>query len=687
MNAAPGAHDHHQKDFLNSFFPPDQAHSEHDQHARNPDMYHNQMNPGSSQQHSSMMNLQHQQHNMQNPPVAMDVLELMAMQDRAGQSSSGGQGSQATTPQMLLEQQVRLNQLQQLQQLQNQIFQQQIELLSGNSNFPPGVPGSVDRSRDQQQYGLPTPASSTELHAQHSNDFVSPMMLQSSHGSMSNLPPQQQQSVPPNFIPHHMIPPTPHSAPANIVFQQTQSPHYTQELDFAEISPLTSPWLGAYNHNVPPDANGMPSGQRPMAPSSSPSGRKRRPSPGSGEEELSNTRSSARKRAQPGPPNRMTPSMPPLLNSKKSNLRGTRSANSTPVFPATTGPGSRISPGSRNSVGGGEVPGDTPSPVDLSMPPPAPPSTTSSNSPLQFVEGHSTSPPLEMGNQSHNPSMSNPMSLHTPQQQQHQPSQQHPSQQLMPPDHLMPVTPASIMNLGRLGTNSALAPPPLASPSLGPEKTAKAKPAGRSRASTVSMQSNPTKSTANSLPLVSPSLKPIRPAGNATSGASTPTTPIAQPTLAGRKTSHKAAEQKRRDSLKTSFDELRLLLPPIPLPSDEGYPDEPVLPGAMPPRGPPKGNADGPNRGVSKLQLLRCGNDYIRVLKARVDRRDSEIDLLRNEVARLRLASGDSGVEGAEPIDLEKDMDAVETAVGGIFAKGSVRFGAIPEGDEDEDGD
>lgn len=158
--------------------------------------------------------------------------------------------------------------------------------------------------------------------------------------------------------------------------------------------------------------------------------------------------------------------------------------------------------------------------------------------------------------------------------------------------------------------------------------------------------------------------------------------------MAGRKTSHKAAEQKRRDSLKTSFDDLRLLLPPIPLPSEEGYPDEPVLPGAMPPRGPPKGNVDGPNRGVSKLQLLRCGNDFIRVLKARVERRDSEIDLLRREISRLRLVAGDSeeNAEDGEELDLEKDMDAVETAVGGIFARGSVRFGAIPEGEEpDED--
>jgi hypothetical protein len=125
-----------------------------------------------------------------------------------------------------------------------------------------------------------------------------------------------------------------------------------------------------------------------------------------------------------------------------------------------------------------------------------------------------------------------------------------------------------------------------------------------------------------------------------------------------RKTSHKAAEQKRRDSLKTTFDDLRTLLPPIPLPSEEGYPDEPILPGAMPPRGPPRGNSDGPNRAISKLQLLRCGNDYISLLKEKVAKRDDEISLLRSEVRRLRsFISEDIWQEGGGAIDLDRDFD------------------------------
>lgn len=150
-----------------------------------------------------------------------------------------------------------------------------------------------------------------------------------------------------------------------------------------------------------------------------------------------------------------------------------------------------------------------------------------------------------------------------------------------------------------------------------------------------------------------------------------------------RKTSHKAAEQKRRDSLKTTFDDLRKLLPPIALPNDADadpntitsplfHPTAPLLPGALPPRGPPKAGGEGPNKGVSKLQLLICGNEYIRLLKGRVERRDDEIAKLRKELGRLRIVveekgddvSGTTGWDGEEGerevLDLEKDLDAVE---------------------------
>ncbi|KAJ3523010.1 hypothetical protein NM688_g8793 [Phlebia brevispora] len=279
MDAESSAHNH--KDFLNAFFQPDQPPSRrHSIPAA--DIYLSQ----ESQQQSALMNPQQQ--GMPSPGVGMDVLEgLMGMQERGGQPGvpAGGQ----PTPQMLMEHQMRLNQLQQLYQLQTQIFQQQvrhssfigsecscsastadipgmqpvltlpmmqIELLSGQSGFG-SLPLMLDRSRDpqsQQQQYLPTPAQSTELPPQPSPNFVPPMLLQSTEQNASNMPGQSQQ----NFLAQHVIPPAPHSAPANIVFQNIQSPYplpSPADLDFDEMSPLTSPWLGAYNTNQSPTNN------------------------------------------------------------------------------------------------------------------------------------------------------------------------------------------------------------------------------------------------------------------------------------------------------------------------------------------------------------------------------------------------------------------------------------------------
>lgn len=53
---------------------------------------------------------------------------------------------------------------------------------------------------------------------------------------------------------------------------------------------------------------------------------------------------------------------------------------------------------------------------------------------------------------------------------------------------------------------------------------------------------------------------------------------------------------------------------------------------------------DNPNRGVSKVALLRFGNEYIGKLQERVDRRDLYIDKLREEVKRLREGAEGGGV-------------------------------------------
>lgn len=138
-----------------------------------------------------------------------------------------------------------------------------------------------------------------------------------------------------------------------------------------------------------------------------------------------------------------------------------------------------------------------------------------------------------------------------------------------------------------------------------------------------------------------------------------------------RRTSHKAAEQKRRDSLKAGFDELRLLLPPINTEALDPESGEPI-PGSSAPRLLPKSSLvpdDNPNRGVSKVALLKFSNEYIVRLHNKVEKRDGYIDKLREEIRRLRGDDplGIAEVRGDEGEDLlEMDMlDGEEDDLGG----------------------
>ena len=74
----------------------------------------------SGQQSQGQMNFQQQLGNLQS--VNMEMLDSLLMQD----SNQQQHPSASSTPQALLEHQVKINQLQQLQQLQQQIFQQQV---------------------------------------------------------------------------------------------------------------------------------------------------------------------------------------------------------------------------------------------------------------------------------------------------------------------------------------------------------------------------------------------------------------------------------------------------------------------------------------------------------------------------------------------------------------------------------
>ncbi|KLO09004.1 hypothetical protein SCHPADRAFT_931413 [Schizopora paradoxa] len=572
-------------------------------------------------------------------------MQLQQLQQHT-QHGGGQPANMAANAQALLEQQVRLNQLQQLQQLQNQIFQQQIELISGQTNMSPNVVENMHGSfRDPTSFhGLPTPANSTEIRAQPSSNFVSPMILQN-YGTHPSQTPMTQFSSP------NPMPQGPSSAPAHIAFSNNPpSLPSPADLDF-DLEPLTSPWLGAYQgteqSQVQPDSTAsrinaqQKSGTKRTAPNS--------------EDDLS--ASQARKRHSPAV---TTTTGRPPRHAASGNARASGSAS------LTSTPAIRSRDDSRDSVA------DTPSPVDLSvsssiaMPPPAPPTMQS-----QSVGS----------NQAYNPNLS-------------------------------PVTPASIMNLGSIGLNSGLSPPLNGNANSSREaggsgtssSSGKSKPTAKSKASSsAASSSKSSKKASTNSSMISPSLKPLLPGGLPPASAAhlalhpnythhlsgsapalniSPSTPLPQPTLQVRKTSHKAAEQKRRDSLKTSFDDLRLLLPPIPLPTDDNYDGSPPLPGSMPPRGPPRGEIQGPNRAVSKLQLLRCGNDYIRQLLRMVGRRDDYIEGLKKEVTALRMLVADDPdkldkLKEIVAMDLELELDASE-------ANGP-RLGGVMEGEEGEE--
>ncbi|GAA5861820.1 hypothetical protein JCM3774_001313 [Rhodotorula dairenensis] len=127
-----------------------------------------------------------------------------------------------------------------------------------------------------------------------------------------------------------------------------------------------------------------------------------------------------------------------------------------------------------------------------------------------------------------------------------------------------------------------------------------------------------------------------------------------------RRSSHKVAEQKRRDSLKLCFDELRRILPPI-LP----YTDEQD-------RRPGDGNVggqrhgeidpDNPNKGVSKVALLRRSNEYLGILRERIDRRDRAISSLRSQLSQLREHFGmeELGEDDEEVPGLDLDLDNLD---------------------------
>jgi hypothetical protein len=281
---------------------------------------------------------------------------------------------------------------------------------------------------------------SAELHAQSSpnTDYISPITL--GYADTAHYRSNAQSQHPPDMHlpPHHMS--AAHdarSAPANLVFNTTPPLPLSSpgELDL-DLSPL-SPWMDAYK----PDSSHQRRSKRTASPH---------------EDEQAKL---ARQRPSPSPRVHPTP------NPTKRVSRGTKSASSTPLLRSTRA-------GARKSGSSGETPGDTPSPVDLSMPPPV--------APASLAEFGSSPPTTNTVVAS---------TLPTGAAHGH---------------NITPVTPASIMNLGGLGINSGLSPPPTSAT----KSDAKSKSGGRGKDTANSAHST---KKGNGLSLVSPSLKPILP--------------------------------------------------------------------------------------------------------------------------------------------------------------------------------
>ncbi|TIB93553.1 hypothetical protein E3Q19_01045 [Wallemia mellicola] len=117
--------------------------------------------------------------------------------------------------------------------------------------------------------------------------------------------------------------------------------------------------------------------------------------------------------------------------------------------------------------------------------------------------------------------------------------------------------------------------------------------------------------------------------------------------------SHKLAEQRRRDSLKHSFDDLRGLLPPVVDDDDTGGLSEGRLDLRLEMKDIDSAQI---NKGVSKVVLLKLANDYISILNHRISRRDNVIAGLRKQLAESR---GEQSSD-AEMKDFLNQIDGVE---------------------------
>lgn len=163
--------------------------------------------------------------------------------------------------------------------------------------------------------------------------------------------------------------------------------------------------------------------------------------------------------------------------------------------------------------------------------------------------------------------------------------------------------------------------------------------------------------------------------------------------LESRRTSHKAAEQKRRDSLKFCFDELRGLLPAITLDEEapngsllgpDGSEEDVTAEGFEPAEVGDPEQAHAANKAISKVALLRHSNEYLVRLKKRLERRDQALQVCRKEISELREQLGLAESEDLSVTGKGAPLGWTDRGVVGYDFGGGESGGASPDENKPE---
>lgn len=75
---------------------------------------------------------------------------------------------------------------------------------------------------------------------------------------------------------------------------------------------------------------------------------------------------------------------------------------------------------------------------------------------------------------------------------------------------------------------------------------------------------------------------------------------------------------------------------------------------------------ENPNKGVSKVALLRRSNEYLEILRERIDRRDMAISALRRQNEELKMRQREMGGTLHEGEEGEEDGDEDEFEIPGL---------------------